>query len=563
MKVLLVGLNSKYIHTNLAIRNLAAYCRSDDVKIFEATINDSIDDVLEEIILNSPQMVAFSCYIWNIDYVLYLAENLKKVSPKITVVLGGPEVSHDAGEILKRCDYVDYVIIGEGEYTFKAFLDAFRGNGLFSEIPGIAYRRDGRLYVNPQAGYVDLNEVPFSYDEQEDLSHRLVYYETSRGCPFNCAFCLSSLDKAVRTASLEKVERDLSFFVRKGVDTVKLVDRSFNCDTERAIAILDIIRRLGGNTVFHCEINPELVNDRFLKGLEGIEDRLRFEVGIQTTNPESLKEISRNPDVERALRGIERLKAAGVKLHVDLIAGLPYDDFESFSRAFDDVYRLEPDEIQLGFLKLLKGTRLRDKSEKYGMVYRSRAPYEILYNRWIGYEELAVLKGIAKLLDKYYNTGRFKYSLAHLGGTFKRPFEFYLSLYNYWRQKGLLRKELSLKSLYDHLYRYAVTLNLEPGLVKDLIKFDYMYSGCKGSPPDCINREKDRHLKDKVKALAGNQEWLKQNLPGVKELSNGNIWNKISYGYFSHDVTSDFRKREIGVIFLYTANGTHFAKFDP
>ncbi|TYP56750.1 B12-binding domain-containing radical SAM protein [Thermosediminibacter litoriperuensis] len=562
MKVLLVGLNSKYIHTNLAVRNLAAYCRSDDIRIFEATINDSMDDVLEEIILRAPQMVAFSCYIWNIDHVHFLAENLKKVSPEITVVLGGPEVSHDAGEILKRCNYVDYIIIGEGEYAFKAFLDAFRGYGRLSEIPGIAYRQDGRPCVNPPAAYVDLNEIPFSYDEREDLSHRLVYYETSRGCPFRCAFCLSSLDTTVRTASLEKVERDLSFFVRKRVDTVKLVDRSFNCDTERAVAILDIIRRLGGNTVFHCEINPELVNDRFLKGLEGIENKLRFEVGIQTTNPESLKEISRNPDVKRALRGIELLKAAGVKLHVDLIAGLPYDDFESFSRSFDDVYQLEPDEIQLGFLKLLKGTRLRDKSGQYGIVYRSRAPYEILYSDWMSYEEFVVLKGIAKLVDKYYNTGRFKHCLAYLRGTFERPLELYLSLYSYWRQNELSRKELSLKSLYDHLYRYAATLNLDPELVKDLIKFDFMYSGCKGSPPDCINREEDRRLKDRVRSLMGSQEWLRQNLSRAKVLAGGELWKKISYGYFSHDVTSGFRKRETGVIFLYDGDGTHFAKFN-
>ncbi|MCG0276339.1 MAG: B12-binding domain-containing radical SAM protein [Thermosediminibacteraceae bacterium] len=563
MKILLVGLNSKYVHTNLAIRNLASYCCSDDIEIFEATINDNMDEVLEEIILRTPKIVGFSCYIWNIGHVHYLAENIKKVNPEIIVVLGGPEVSYDAGEILKTCDYVDYVIIGEGEYAFKDLIKALRGNGSLAEIPGIAYRRDGEPCVNPKGVFVSLNEIPLSYSESEDLSNRLVYYETSRGCPFKCAFCLSSLDTAVRTASLEKVEQDLSFFIKKKVAVVKLVDRSFNCNTERAVAILNIIKRLGGDTVFHCEVNPELVNDKFLKALEGIEDRLRFEVGIQTTNPKSLKEISRNPDIKKALHGIELLKNAKVKLHVDLIAGLPYDDFESFSQAFDDVYQLEPEEIQLGFLKLLKGTSLREKAALYGIVYRSKPPYEILYNNWMSYEDLAVLKGIAKLLDKYYNTGRFKHTLAYLKSIFRRPFDFYHMMYRYWRQNGYLRKELSLKSLYDILNSYAATLNVDQALIKDLIKFDYMCSRGKGSPPDCVNREEDRKLKDKVRLLMSNQEWVKQNLPMASVLPSKELWKNISYGFFNYDLTSDLHKGQTGIIFLHKDGKTYYAKFDP
>jgi radical SAM superfamily enzyme YgiQ (UPF0313 family) len=562
MKILLIGVNAKYVHTNLAIRNIAAFCGLEDIEIFEGTINDNMDDILDEIIFKQPDIVAFSCYIWNIEDIHYLAENLKKVRPEVVIVFGGPEVSYDAGEVLKGCDYVDFIIVGEGELSFKKLIDAMRGYLSFEEVPGLAYRRNGGIRVNERGPFVSLDGIPFSYDESEDLKNRIVYYETSRGCPFRCAFCLSSLDSTVRVASLDKVERDFSYFVNKNVPLVKLVDRSFNCNPERAVAILNIIKRLGGDTVFHCEVNPELVNNRFLEALEGIEERLRFEVGIQTTNPVSLKEISRNPDFKKAIKGVELLKKAGIKLHVDLIAGLPYDDFASFSEAFDDVYRLEPDEIQLGFLKLLKGTVLREKAKEYGIVYRSCAPYEILYNRWIGYEELSVLKGIAKLIDKYYNTGRFKFTLGYLAKTFKRPFDFYYEMYRYWRGKGLFRKELSLKSLYDYLEDFSKTLKVEEMLVKDLIKFDFFYSGGKGSVPDCVELKEDRKLKDKVRLILSDRHWLEQNLPEAQSLSERELWKKINYGIFRYDLTNDFRKNEIGIIFFYNKGKTCFAKIN-
>lgn len=562
MKVLLVGINAKYIHTNLAIRNIAAFCGLEGVEIIEGTINDNMDDILQEIVLRNPDLVGFSCYIWNIEKIHYLAENLKKVKPEVTIVFGGPEVSYDAAEVLKRNEYVDFIITGEGEISFKKLIDAVGGYSSFEEVPGLAYRRAGGIHINERGPFVPLNEIPFSYSESEDLRNRIVYYETSRGCPFRCAFCLSSLDSIVRVASLDKVERDLAFFVSKNVPLVKFVDRSFNCNTDRAVEILNIIKRLGGDTVFHCEVNPELVNERFIKALEGIEGRLRFEVGIQTTNPASLKEISRNPDFKKALKGIELLKRAGIKLHVDLIAGLPHDDFESFSRAFDDVYRLGPDEIQLGFLKLLKGTALREKAVEYGMAYRSSAPYEILYNRWIGYEELAVLKGISKLIDKYYNTGRFKFTLDYLVKTLERPFDLYLAMYRYWREKGLFRRELSLKSLYDCLLDFSKKLSVEEGLARDLIKFDFLYTGGRGSVPDCVNQKEDQELKDKVKIILNDRSWLEQNFPEALDLPREELWKKFAYGSFGYDLTGDYSKGKTGIIFFFGKGKTCFAKLD-
>ncbi|NLZ51854.1 MAG: B12-binding domain-containing radical SAM protein, partial [Thermoanaerobacteraceae bacterium] len=292
MKTLLVGINAKYIHTNLAIRNIAAYLNDEDISIYEATINDSLDEILEDIMSYNADIIGFSCYLWNIEDVLYIAENIKKLKSKTVIVLGGPEVSYDAEDFLNKKQYIDYIILSEGEERFGKLLKVLRGNETIDSIDGIAYRSDKNILVNPPKEYVDLNKIPFSYVD-EDLEHKLVYYETSRGCIFRCAFCLSSLETDVRFANIEKVRQDFLRFAQMGVKVVKLVDRSFNCNLTRALELLEVIRELPGSTVFHCEINPELVNEDFIKALKGLEDRLQFEVGIQSTNTKTLREISR------------------------------------------------------------------------------------------------------------------------------------------------------------------------------------------------------------------------------------------------------------------------------
>jgi radical SAM superfamily enzyme YgiQ (UPF0313 family) len=262
MKTLLVGINAKYIHTNLAIRNLAAYCKQDNLIVYEATINDNMDDILEDIMDYNADLIGFSCYLWNIEDVLDIAENIKKIKSETVIILGGPEVSYEVEDLLKEKSYIDYVIINEGEERFQNLLQVLKGNRSIESVDGLAYRADDNIIVNLPKDYVDLNDIPFSYND-EDLEHKLVYYETSRGCLFRCAFCLSSLENDVRTADLEKVKRDLLQFTKMGVKVVKLVDRSFNCNLVRALDLLDIIRQLPGDTVIHCEINPELVNDDF------------------------------------------------------------------------------------------------------------------------------------------------------------------------------------------------------------------------------------------------------------------------------------------------------------
>ncbi|MDD4569298.1 MAG: DUF4080 domain-containing protein, partial [Tepidanaerobacteraceae bacterium] len=420
---------------------------------------------------------------------------------------------------------------------------------------------DGNILINPPKDYVDLNDIPFSYTD-EDLEHKLVYYETSRGCLFRCAFCLSSLETDVRTANLEKVKRDLIQFTKMGVKVVKLVDRSFNCNLSRALDLLGIIRQLPGDTVFHCEINPELVDDEFIKGLAGLENRLQFEVGIQSTYVKTLKEISRTPDVKRSLQGIARLKKTSIKLHVDLIAGLPHESFERFGYSFDDVYNLYPQEIQLGFLKLLKGTRLKNNAGKYGIIYRSKPPYEILFNKDITYQELCVLRGIALLLDKYYNTGRFQYSMVYLNKRFERPFELYFSFYNFCKERRLFRTRHSLKTQYDILFNYASSIGADRELFRDFIKFDFLLTSGKGALPNCIHVIEDRGFLEKAKSYVYNEKWLEAHLPQALGLSSHELSKQLSFGYFKYDVPKGIDIKQKGMVFLKIDSARHYTEFN-
>lgn len=543
MKALLVGINAKFIHTNLAIRNIARYNQKEGITFYEATINDNMDEVLEDIISYNADLVGFSCYLWNIEDVLYMAENIKKIKPHTVIVLGGPEVSYEAKDLLKERPHVDYIMLNEGEERFCKLLQVLKGNIPVEDVDGLVYRDCDEILINPAKGYVDLNHIPFPYFD-ENLEHKLVYYETSRGCPFKCAFCLSSLDNDVRTADLIKVKGDMQRFTTMGVKVVKLVDRSFNCYLPRALALLDIIRQLPGDTIFHCEINPELVNDDFIGALKGLENRLQFEVGIQSTNPNTLREISRTPNVKRSLEGIERLKTTGINLHVDLIAGLPHEGFESFGNSFDDVYNLQPEEIQLGFLKLLKGTYLKKYAEKYGIVYRSKPPYEVLYTKDISYRELCILKGIARLLDKYYNTGRFDHSIEYLNKLFKRPFDFYSAFYGYCNAKGLFRIRHSLKSRYDILYNFAGSLGVNVELLRDMVKFDFMLTSGKGAMPECVEPIETRDFLNKAKSHVYNEKWLKENLPQAMSMSGREMSKQMSYGLFRYDVPHNTKKEK-------------------
>ncbi|ORX23999.1 B12-binding domain-containing radical SAM protein [Thermoanaerobacterium sp. PSU-2] len=557
MKTLLVALNAKYYHTNLAIRNIKLYCKPIDIQLLEMTINDDLDLILHNILNKRPDVIGFSCYIWNIDKVLKLCEYIKKVNKDILIVLGGPEISFDSDDLLK-IGVADFIVLGEGEATFKNLLQKIHNGENVYDLNGISYMKDGKVILRENTDYVCLDDIPFPYGG-EDISNKLVYYETSRGCPFRCSYCLSSLDNKLRYASIEKVRDDLEKLTNMGAKIVKLIDRSFDSNIKRAVEILDIIRGMRSDTVFHCEVNPELVNQEFIDSLKGIEDRIQFEVGIQTTNKETLKNVSRNPDVSGALNGIKLIINAGVKVHVDLIAGLPGDDFDSIVKSFNDVYKLNPDEIQLGFLKLLKGTRIRKNKDIYGIKYKSDPPYEVLMTNTISYMELYELKNIAFLVDKYYNSGKFKMSLRFLLDFFKDPFELYSRLNCFWEENGFYGKKHSLNDLFDIIYRFAFSEGVDTDYFKDYLRFDYLYSTNNKAYPDCL--KEDKKVPDEVKSLLRNDEWLKRNLPAAVGMSNSEKNKNLSIGFFKHDVLN-IEGGNVYIAFFHCDDKTYCAKIN-
>ncbi len=445
IKTILVAVNAKYVHTNIAVRYISRYCREKnlDCGFCEFTINEPQNNVLAKLYKMDCNIYGFSCYIWNINYVLKLCRDLKKLKPKSKIILGGPEVSFAADALLNEYDFIDYIICGEGETAFMQLL---------SDMP------DGRCAIYGEKS--DMEELPFPYTD-DDLKEvvrgeKLVYYETSRGCPFNCAYCLSSADKGTRYLSIDRVKNEIKRFTDNGVMTVKFVDRTFNADKNRARELWEYCLSLEGETCFHFEIGADLLTDELIDLLKAAKPgQFQFEIGVQTTNNQTISEISRIMDIERLSKNVIRLKnETNVMLHLDLIAGLPYEDFESFKGSFNDVYSLSPDVLQLGFLKLLKGTPLRSRASEYGMKFSDSAPYEVFSTACLSFDDVIRLKAVEDVLERYFNSGRFYDTLNEAIKSFASPFDFYCELSEYWEKQGLIGQGVKRISLYSHLYEF-------------------------------------------------------------------------------------------------------------
>ncbi|MEG1583593.1 MAG: radical SAM protein, partial [Anaerovorax sp.] len=419
MKILLTTLNAKYIHSNLAIRYLyaAAEERISNLSIREFTINNDMDYIFTELLRGEYDVVGFSCYIWNIEYIVKIAENLKKAVPHIKLLLGGPEVSFDTLHFMETYPFVDFIIQGEGEEGFCQLAEKLvEGSHELGKIKGLAYRHDGKICVNPVTETIDFEKIVFPYDKLVCESDKVIYYESTRGCPYQCAYCLSSIEKRIRTLPMERIKSELSYFIHKGVKQVKFIDRTFNWNKVRTLEILKFLMdRDNGVTNFHCEICADLIDEGFLDLLQKArKDLFQFEIGVQSTNKKTLRACNRNsdfPTLRKNVKGIIQLKNTHV--HVDLIAGLPYEDYHSFRDSFNNVYELGAENLQLGFLKLLKGTPIREKIEEYGYVYRAQPPYEVISNEYLSAQELVKLKMIEKVLDLYHNRGGFENTLAY------------------------------------------------------------------------------------------------------------------------------------------------------
>ena len=464
MKTILVGINAKFTHSNLAIRSLRQCAPGHEVNLCEVTINDRIDPILARLVGCEGDAYGFSCYIWNMELVLKAAELIKKTRPGAVVFLGGPEVSFDAAELLDAHPFVDYIFTGEGEEAFPAFLDFLESEGKGSAaleaapaaLPaGVAGRGHGSALTVVK----DLDSLPFAYTpkDMEALRGRILYYETMRGCPYHCAYCLSSAMGAVRMVSLERVFKDLTFFMEAGVRQVKFVDRTFNVDRKRCVQILDFLAQADTTTNFHFEIAGDLVDEAMLAIVEASpKGRFQFEVGIQSTNEATLSAITRKTDTAVVFKRVRRLVACRkAHIHVDLIAGLPCEDLASFARSFDDVYALKADMLQLGFLKLLKGTAIRREAERHHYVYRSFPPYEVIANDVMSPEDLLLLKRIEPLVEGLNNSGRFRRTLDCLTAACPSPCGFFKDLSDFALEEGFYDAPPSREDWYRLVYAYS------------------------------------------------------------------------------------------------------------
>ena len=458
MKILLAACNAKYIHSNPAVYDLKAYAAAykDSVQIKEFTINQPKDEIMKEIYRSGADVVCFSCYIWNISFVRELIRDLKKILPDTVFWAGGPEVSFHAKNFLEDMPQVTGIMKGEGEETFLALARYYlEGKGRLEEISGIVFRKEGEIVDNGFREPVDLDRIPFIYENPENFENRIIYYESSRGCPFSCSYCLSSIDRKLRFRSLSLVKKELQFFLDHRVPQVKFVDRTFNCRHEHAMEIWKyILEHDNGVTNFHFEVSADLFREDELELIGRMRPGLiQLEIGVQSANPETLEAVHRKTDLEKLRRNVEKIRSFhSVHQHLDLIAGLPCEDYESFRRSFDFVHSMKPDQLQLGFLKVLKGSLMEEKAREYGITCKSLEPYEVLSTRCISYEEILKLKTVESMVEVYYNSGQFQYTLNWLTGFWEDAFSFYGDLGRFYERKGY--EELS----HSRIRRYEILL---------------------------------------------------------------------------------------------------------
>lgn len=568
MKIILATLNAKYIHTNLAIRYLKAAAQPEfDPKLMEFTIKDPAFNIVSEIYQEKPDVVGFSCYIWNIEETIHVIRMLKTVSPHTKIVLGGPEVSYDVHDWLRRIEEVDFIIMGEGEHSFKQLLDYFQGDIPLEEVPGVCYLEEGKIKIHPQPQKIDLRELASPFRFKEDIPHlnkRIQYIETSRGCPFSCQFCLSSIEVGVRYFNREKIKDDIRFLMANGAKTIKFVDRTFNISRSYAMEMFQfLIDEHVPGTVFQFEITadimrPEVIqflNDNAPKGL------FRFEIGVQSTNDLTNELVKRRQNFEKLKRTVTMVKEGGkIDQHLDLIAGLPEEDYDSFRQTFNDVFEMRPEELQLGFLKLLRGTGLRIEAEKYGYTYVDLAPYEIFANNVLTFDEIIRIKQTEDILEKYWNDHRMDFTIEYLVTTaFETPFDFFQNFGTYWEEQGWSRIGHQLEDLYTRLEEFLKTqptVNLP--IIRSLMKYDYL----KNQPfrprkvwwEDRLTEKEQKHI---YNLLIESPEIVGEDFPPLmkqeRELYKHSMLIPFSFDYQAFE-NEEITEQE-GYLFVFFRNG--------
>lgn len=573
MKFLLVAVNAKYIHSNPAVYSLKSFAGeyTDAVEIAEYTINNRMEDILEDIYRRKPDAIGFSCYIWNIGMVEKLMGELHKLLPRLPVFLGGPEVTYDADKLLRKYPYLTGIFIGEGEATFAQVVKYYvkKNPESLEDIPGLMLRSG----MTPERKPLNLTDVPFLYDDMAPFTNRIIYYETQRGCPFRCSYCLSSIDKTVRFRDIEVVKKELAFFLEKKVKQVKFVDRTFNCNHDHAMAVWQYLyEHDNGVTNFHFEIAGDILREDEIDLVAKMRPGLvQFEIGVQSTNTDTLREIRRVMDIEKLKQVVAALKAAhNVHIHLDLIAGLPYEDYDSFARSFDDVYAMEPEQLQLGFLKVLKGSYMAEMAESYGLVYTDYAPYEVLYTNWLSFTEICRLKRIEEMVEIYYNSGQFAHSLPVMIADFgsrmaagqqalaeeqhgravsgQGAFAFYEALADFYEEQGFFVETPSRIYRYQALLSFAKTIHPErEELYKELLLFDLYVRENLKSRPDFAPDLHD--LQPVIHAFYKKEESERRYLPHLSgipapQLSRMTHLEPFSYSVWATDVSEVKRLQE-------------------
>lgn len=548
-KFLLVAINSKYIHSNLAVYCLkAATAYSDKVYIREFTINNQLEDILKNIYLEKPDVIGISCYIWNINYVKELLPELNKVLPGVKIWLGGPEVSYNTEEYAGRYENVAGVIKGEGEAVFKELMDCYMEGREkdISSIPGITTVSDGKIIDNPCTLVYDMSDSVMPYYaagyKEDDYKNKIIYYESSRGCPFSCSYCLSSVDKHLRFRNTELVLTDLKVFLDNKVALVKFVDRTFNCNREHSRKILRFIRdNDNGITSFHFEIAADILEEdiRIMNSLRpGL---IQLEIGVQSTNQDTIKAIHRVMNLDKLRNNVAAIrKCRNIHMHLDLIAGLPYEDINSFRKSFNDIYDMKPDNLQLGFLKLLHGSLMREEKDKYGVVARDIPPYEVLYTKYLSYDDILKLKQVEKVLDMYYNSNMFVLSVRYLSGSFDDSFAMYELLSECFERRYSDGSLPSRNGKFELLYDFAGDYLNEHDMMVfgEMLRFDMYLRDNVKSLPECFAFNKDESLR--AKKYSGEHKLTKAEhieifkINPVEYRDNGNVVCGDTVIYFDY-----------------------------
>lgn len=491
MKILLVACNAKYIHSNLAVYDLQAYASdyADHIVLKEYTINQQKDDIMRDIYLEHPDVVCVSCYIWNLSFVKELMADLIKILPGADFWAGGPEVSYDAEKFLTENSEFKGVMVGEGEETFKELARYYveKNPQDLKDMTGICYRDGDQIIHNGWRQIMDLSSIPFIYKDLSEFKNRIIYYESSRGCPFSCSYCLSSIDKKLRFRDTETVKKELQFFIDNKVPQVKFVDRTFNCKHDHAMAIWKYINEHdNGVTNFHFEISADLLREEELQEMSTMRPGLiQLEIGVQSTNPDTIKAIHRTMDFEKLKGIVDRIHSFGnIHQHLDLIAGLPYEDYDSFRHSFNDVYALKPQQLQLGFLKVLKGSHMMEMCREYGIVYKTQEPYEVLSTKWLDYDHVLKLKTVENMVEVYYNSGQFQNTLEYLEKFFPDAFSIYERLGSFYMEKGYGDVSHTRMRRYEILLEFLEDVpEISMDQVKDQMVYDlYLRENLKSRP---------------------------------------------------------------------------------